>query len=498
MQNYFTIPYLSDISIYMRTSRTFVFLVGVTLVVAPIFSSVWAQQSERQGAQTSVLLEIQALRAEIAELRDMVERQQYQLRRMQQGQTQRSPYQQPQSPQYSQPQTTGNPGYTTQVDPAQNTDPSVAAAGGVAQTVDPANPNDGTGLEPASTPDEDIAPAFVEDNRDFYQPYSPSEEGASSNNTASAVEYANNPNQVVVDERVLNPSTPYPGAQQNSGYPPVVDRSVGGQSALPATDVTNPGVVVQSGAVAPDGYPGGNIPNANPGQPDQAGVPAATPVNGNPSFSPGGVDNSTVQPNNANTLPATGQVTAAPGGVIAVPGAVAPGNPNVASGATITDGQNPAPNTQQAAVGGVQPGFNQQAAVQTPPPAPAPVVLAEQDYYQRGFNLLKQSQHQQAVDMFKQQIVNYPQGSYADDAHYWIAESMYVNRSLDESKLYFRAIISNFAQSPRLPDAMLKTAYIEQEQGNEIEARILLQEIIQYHPRSNAAISAKNRLAELD
>ena len=37
---------------------------------------------------------------------------------------------------------------------------------------------------------------------------------------------------------------------------------------------------------------------------------------------------------------------------------------------------------------------------------------------------------------------------------------------------------------------MLKTAYIEQEQGNQIEARILLQEIIQFHPRSNAAISA--------
>ena len=74
---------------------------------------------------------------------------------------------------------------------------------------------------------------------------------------------------------------------------------------------------------------------------------------------------------------------------------------------------------------------------------------------------------------------------------------MHVNRSLDDSKRYFKAIIDKFAQSSRLPDAMLKTAYIEQEQGNQIEARILLQEIIQYHPRSNAAISAKNRLAEL-
>jgi tol-pal system protein YbgF len=123
--------------------------------------------------------------------------------------------------------------------------------------------------------------------------------------------------------------------------------------------------------------------------------------------------------------------------------------------------------------------------------------LSEQDYYQRGFDLLKESKHSQAVKIFKQQISTYPQGSYADDAHYWIAESMYVNRALDDSKQYFRAIIDNYSQSPRQPDAMLKTAYIEQEQGNVIEARILLQEIIQYHPRSNAAISAKNRLPEL-
>ena len=129
--------------------------------------------------------------------------------------------------------------------------------------------------------------------------------------------------------------------------------------------------------------------------------------------------------------------------------------------------------------------------------ATAPAVSSEQDYYKQGFELLKQSKHTQAVDVFKQQISDYPNGSYADDAHYWIAESMYVNRSLDDSKRYFKAIIDKFAQSSRLPDAMLKTAYIEQEQGNQIEARILLQEIIQYHPRSNAAISAKNRLAEL-
>jgi len=99
--------------------------------------------------------------------------------------------------------------------------------------------------------------------------------------------------------------------------------------------------------------------------------------------------------------------------------------------------------------------------------------------------------------IFQEQIASYPQGELVDDAYYWIAESKYVNRDLDGSKLNFSTIVDRYKQSPRLPDAMLKIAYIEQEQGNAIEARILLQEIIQFYPRSNAAISAKNRLSEL-
>jgi tol-pal system protein YbgF len=124
--------------------------------------------------------------------------------------------------------------------------------------------------------------------------------------------------------------------------------------------------------------------------------------------------------------------------------------------------------------------------------------VPEQQMYDQGFSLLKEGKYDDANIVFERQISVHPNGGLADDARYWIAESHYVNRNLDSSKQQFKTIIKNYPDSPRIPDAMLKTAYIEQEQGNVIEARILLQEIVQYHPRSNAAISAKNRLAELN
>jgi len=130
--------------------------------------------------------------------------------------------------------------------------------------------------------------------------------------------------------------------------------------------------------------------------------------------------------------------------------------------------------------------------------APIQAKFSEEDYYQQGFELLKEAEHDRAVQIFQEQIASYPQGELVDDAYYWIAESKYVNRDLTGSKQNFKTIIERYKQSPRLPDAMLKTAYIEQEQGNVIEARILLQEIVQFYPRSNAAISAKNRLGDLN
>lgn len=129
--------------------------------------------------------------------------------------------------------------------------------------------------------------------------------------------------------------------------------------------------------------------------------------------------------------------------------------------------------------------------------SPKPVQLSEDQHYDQGFEYLKQSKYDEAISTFNQQIALYPKGDLADDAHYWVAEAYLINRRSAEAKPHLKAIIDNYPTSARLPDAMLKTAYIEQDLGNLIEARILLQEIVARHPSSNAAIAARNRLENL-
>ena len=395
---------------FKQTSKKFVILIGVALSVVPIFSH--AQDSNQQ---LKMLEEIQALRTELAELRDMVERQQHQLSQMQrspqiQQQFTRSPYQ---TNQYGQPQ--------------QNTQATLNPNLGISTSLQSVNPSYGVPVNAAEL------------NQQTANEYLPYPYNGELNQTPNA--------NVVIEERHIdqNGTNAVAGVQ---GLTPVEERSIG--QALSGED---------------------NLPPNDQFDSNQQTISSIQPA-------------LTLNPNGGQTIRSqtfqqqSNQINKA--------------QPQIQSGTNINPLYQPSSPNQfpQTAVP-----IGQAADLST---AAIPAVLAEKDYYQQGFDLLKQSKHSEAVSVFKQQISSYPQSDLADDAHYWIAESMYVNRDLENAKQYFKVIIDSFAQSPRLPDAMLKTAYIEQEQGNQIEARILLQEIIQYHPRSNAAISAKNRLTELN
>ena len=464
----------------MRASTISAILVGATLSVAPIFSLVWAQQSNQQA---SLLMEMQALRGEIAELRDMVERQDHQLRQMQKAAQARRPVRpsnsagnQANNAVVELPAATRDSSVQDTISAGQNTGPGISPdAQASNQDGEPATseypatqpPSTSTSMPPANTVDadeEEVAPAFADQDTEFYQAY-PVVDSASNGSGAPTVNRPDVDGQsvdgVLIEDRVIGPRPAQSVPQSQSSFPPVEDRQVG-EPVYQAPPNPQPQVI-------------------SPVETDR-----------------GAATNSGVIAVPASTAPINGQVYTLPPQIVAA----VPGGQNVVmpgQGAPVQTGS--AQGTPQGTPIEANPTLTSaQVASAAVPAAGAAIatVLSEQDYYQQGFELLKQSKHVQAVKVFKQQISNYPQGDFADDAHYWIAESMYVNRDLENSKGYFKAIIDGFAQSPRLPDAMLKTAYIEQEQGNQIEARILLQEIIQYHPRSNAAISAKNRLAEIN
>ena len=148
-------------------------------------------------------------------------------------------------------------------------------------------------------------------------------------------------------------------------------------------------------------------------------------------------------------------------------------------------------------------------AVPMPDPAPAASVaadaaeatgvdpFAEQQAYQGAFDLLKAGRYEDAAGAFKQFIVEYPSGSYADNAQYWLGETYYITRRFAESVQEFQRLVARHPNSQKLTHALLKIGYAHDELGNRAEAERMLGELIARHPQSAAAGLARKRLVSI-
>ncbi|MCY4349970.1 MAG: tol-pal system protein YbgF [Thiotrichales bacterium] len=147
------------------------------------------------------------------------------------------------------------------------------------------------------------------------------------------------------------------------------------------------------------------------------------------------------------------------------------------------------------------------AAPSQPQPATPPIArasdatgvdpFAEQQAYQSAFNLLKSGSYDEAAVAFQRFIAEFPAGSYADNAQYWLGETFYITRRFKEAVQEFERLVSAHPASQKLTHALLKIGYAHDELGNLKEAERVLTELIERHPQSAAAGLARKRLTSI-
>ncbi len=120
--------------------------------------------------------------------------------------------------------------------------------------------------------------------------------------------------------------------------------------------------------------------------------------------------------------------------------------------------------------------------------------VAEQRAYEQAFGLLKEGRYADAGASFQQFLRDYPGGSYAPNAQYWLGESYYVTRRFDEALAAFQSVQERYPDSGKVADAMLKIGYIHYEKGEREKAKAVFQEIQQRFPNTTAASLAARRL----
>lgn len=118
--------------------------------------------------------------------------------------------------------------------------------------------------------------------------------------------------------------------------------------------------------------------------------------------------------------------------------------------------------------------------------------------YEAAWKLLEQKNYRAAIARFKEFIKKYPQSEYANNAQYWIGESHYALREFDQAILEFDAVRRKYPKGDKVPAALLKQGFAFAELGDKVDARLILQELIDRYPQSQEAAKAKQKLKTLE
>lgn len=132
-----------------------------------------------------------------------------------------------------------------------------------------------------------------------------------------------------------------------------------------------------------------------------------------------------------------------------------------------------------------------------PPTAPEVMFADEQSVYGDAFAALKAGRYEDAVKGFQLYLTKYPKGPRADNATYWLGESLYVQQDYTNALASFQAV-SAFPESRKLPDALLKVGYCQYELKAFRNARATLQKLVSTYPDSDAAKLAQARIEKLN
>lgn len=119
-------------------------------------------------------------------------------------------------------------------------------------------------------------------------------------------------------------------------------------------------------------------------------------------------------------------------------------------------------------------------------------------YYETALRALEKKDYRVAITRFRDFLKKYPKSKLANNAQYWIGECYYALRDFDQAIVEFDAVRSKYPQGEKVPAALLKQGYAFAELGEKVNARLILQELVEKYPQSREAAKAKVRLKALE
>jgi tol-pal system protein YbgF len=121
----------------------------------------------------------------------------------------------------------------------------------------------------------------------------------------------------------------------------------------------------------------------------------------------------------------------------------------------------------------------------------------EKAAFEAAMAALRASEFARAAQAYASFLARYPDSGYAPLALYWRGNALYAARDYAAAIQSYQRLLEQFPKHPRAPEAMLAVASCQLELKDAKAARATWQALVVRYPDSEAAATARDRLARL-
>ena len=114
--------------------------------------------------------------------------------------------------------------------------------------------------------------------------------------------------------------------------------------------------------------------------------------------------------------------------------------------------------------------------------------------YKKALELFEASRYAEALEIFSEVIITYPNGIYTPDAYFWSAELFLVQGLYEDAKISYAEVFEQFPNHLRAADSLYKLGEIQRIDSNFIEAINYFERVVSLFPDSGAAQLSKKSI----
>ncbi len=117
-------------------------------------------------------------------------------------------------------------------------------------------------------------------------------------------------------------------------------------------------------------------------------------------------------------------------------------------------------------------------------------------HFEAGLEKFRAGRFPEAMADMKSYLASSPDPSLADDAHFWIGESLYAQGKYEDAVLQYDTVSKKFPKGDKVPDALLKQGMSFYKMEDSETGNLVLERLVHGYPNTDAAARAKKIMKE--